>query len=344
MLRLLALLLLTSCATRAIDIPLAEKQRGMSYACAFSRDRDIRYGSSASAESLDKLRTLGVNWISITPFGFQRGTPEITFGGPGVWETDDSLRGATAQAHARGMKVLLKPHLWIRNEAAIDGWSESDWQTWFAHYERFLVHYATLATEMKVDAFSIGNELKRSTRYEHEWRRLIARVRVIYKGPLTYGANFDEFRHVRFWDALDWIGISAYFPLVDAPTPSRSALVEAWQPIIRELAALSATWQRPIVFTEIGYRSADGAAWRQWEIPRQASLNLQAQTNAYEAFFEAVWPQPWLGGVFPWKWFSYVNHGGPGNTQWELEGKPAEGVVGRGYGGGLATVQPPVPR
>ncbi|MEA2489239.1 MAG: hypothetical protein QOH21_1031 [Acidobacteriota bacterium] len=324
----LILILSLSCAVAPADIPLAKKQRGMSYACAFRRDVDVRYGSPASAESLQKLQSLGVNWISITPFGFRRaGSPKIHFGGDRMWETDDSLRGATRQAHALGIKVMLKPHLWVRGEETIGPWKPAD----FAHYERFIVYYAKLATEMKVDALCLGNELKRSTHDEQAWRRLIAKVRAVYRGPLTYGANFDEVEHVGFWDALDWIGVSAYYPLVDAPTPTRAQLVRAWKPIVRRLATLSHTWKRPIVFTEIGYRSADRAAWRQWELPRDAPVNLAAQTAAYEAFFEAVWPQPWLAGAYPWKWFSYPNHSSAADNEWEIENKPAAEVVRKGY-------------
>lgn len=311
-------------------MPLAEKQRGMSYACAYSRTEDIRYGSPASAASLERLRALGVNWISIMPFGFQRSEPQVRMGG---YETDDSLRGATAQAHALGMKVMLKPHVWIRDEAAMGRWTDEEWAAWFRDYERFIVHYATLARDAKMDALSIGNELKLSTRFEKEWRAIIAAVRAVYRGPITYGANFDEVFHVGFWDALDWIGVSGYFPLVDEATPSRATLVAAWQPIVEKLGALSAQHRKPVLFTEIGYRSADAPAWRQWEMPRAAAVNLDAQRNAYEAFFEAVWPQPWLAGAYPWKWFSVPDHSHAGDNDFEIENKPAAEVVRRHYKG-----------
>ena len=177
-----AFVLLASCSTREGLVPPAEKHRGMSYACAFSRSEDIRYGSPASAKSLEKLHAHGVNWISIMPFGFQRAEPRVRMGG---YETDDSLRGATAQAHALGMKVLLKPHVWIRDEAAMARWTDEDWSAWFRDYERFIVHYATLARDAKIDALSIGNELKLSTKYEKEWRSIIAAVRAVYRGPIT---------------------------------------------------------------------------------------------------------------------------------------------------------------
>lgn len=302
----------------------------MSYACAFSRDRDVRYGSPASAEALQDLESLGVNWISIMPFGFHRGTPEIQFGGERVWETDDSLLAVTKQAHALGIKVLLKPHIWGRAELNMAAWNEAQWSRWFDGYSRFIEHYAAIARDAGADAFSIGNEQKIASSHEAEWRAIIARVRAIYRGPLTYGANFDEVFDVRFWDALDFIGVSAYFPLVDDPHPSHAALVRAWNPIVTRLGGLSRQTRKKIVFTEVGYRSAERAAWRQWEIPRDAAPDDAAQRAAYEAFFEAVWPQPWLAGAYPWKWYSHRNHIRRAND-YEIENKPAAAVVKRHY-------------
>ncbi|HUP60851.1 MAG TPA: hypothetical protein VNA69_10575 [Thermoanaerobaculia bacterium] len=326
--RLIAIaLILASCAAR----PPLEKQRGMSYACSFSRERDVRYGSPASAEALSDLKAMGVNWISIMPFAFHRGEPRLRFGGERVWETDESLVAVTKQAHELGIKVLLKPHVWGRAELSMDAWDAAQWRSWFDDYSRFIEHYARLGRDAGVDAFSIGNEQKIASRNEAEWRAIIARVRAIYSGPVTYGANFDEVFDVRFWDALDFIGVSAYFPLASDATPSRDALVRAWQPLIARLGELSRQYDRPIVFTELGYRSADGAAWRQWELPRDAPLNLDAQRVAYEAFFEAVWPQPWLAGVYPWKWESYRDHSGPRSNDYHLEHKPAAEVVQRAY-------------
>jgi hypothetical protein len=263
------------------------------------------------------------------PFGFQRDGASIAMGG---WETDDSIRATIAQAHALEIRVLLKPHLWSREEIRYQTFSDDEWERWFADYESFLVHFATLARDANADALSIGNELKVASQHEARWRALIARVRAIYSGPITYGANFDEVLAVPFWDALDWIGVSAYFPLSPSAHPAREELVEAWQPIAAQLEALVAKHRKPVLFTEIGYRSANGAAWRQWEIPRDAPLNLEAQRTAYEAFFETIWPRPWLLGAYPWKWFSYPGHTTLESNDYEFEGKPAMEVIRRAYG------------
>jgi hypothetical protein len=321
---------------RAVRIPDDDKQRGVNYAHEWRHAGDLGYGTQASADSLARLKAIGVTWIAITPFGFQA-TPDdqtIRWGGTRFSESDDRLRQVTAQAHAVGIHVLLKPHLWLRPPAwvgLIEQRSEEGWAAWFAEYRGFILHYARLAREAGMDGLSIGNELERTTGREREWRALVREIRQVYKGPLTYGATVQEFRRIRFWDALDFIGISAYFPLVDAANPGREALVTAWAPIVRELGDLSARWHKPIVFTEIGYRSADFGAWKQWEIGRTAPVNLPLQTNAYAAFFEAVWPQPWFGGAYWWKWFSFLDDGGPADNDYTPRGKPAERILEEGF-------------
>ncbi|HEX2833641.1 MAG TPA: hypothetical protein VHW00_11530 [Thermoanaerobaculia bacterium] len=317
--RIVWILLLAACAAPPprVEAPRAiAKQHGLSYAAA--NPRLGTYGSEASAASLKNARALGADWISVTPFGFQRPGEPLRSGG---WENDDAVKATIAQAHALGIRVLLKPHVWIRGGGAID----------HDDYEPFIAQMARLARDANADALCIGNELKLGAKDEARWRTIIARVRETYRGPITYGANFDEVFDVPFWDAVDWIGVSGYFPLVDAPSPDRESLVRAWQPIAAQLEALSTKYQKPVLFTEIGYRSADGAAWRQWEIPRNAPLNLDAQRVAYESFFETIWPRPWVLGAYPWKWFSYPNHSGPTSNDYEFENKPAAEVIRRYY-------------
>jgi hypothetical protein len=205
--RLLALLLVAACAAGdaaragggAADTLLAAgPHRGMSYAHAMRPGRG--YGSEASAQSLRKLNELGVDWISITPFGFQRDAAAPSFrwfaaGARGAGETDESLRAVTGQAHALGLKVVLKPHIWLRPPqwpGTIELRSEADWAAWFEAYEKFAVHYAALAQREGMDAFCVGNELAKTTVRQAQWRRVIAAARQAYAGPITYGAEAEE--------------------------------------------------------------------------------------------------------------------------------------------------------
>jgi Glycoside Hydrolase Family 113 len=314
----------------------ADKRRGVNYAHEWRDAEALGYGTPASAASLGRLKAIGVTSIAITPFGFQSAPDDraIRWGGDRFSETDDRLRQVTSQAHALGIRVLLKPHIWLRPPAwvgLIEQRSEEGWAAWFAAYRGFILHYAALAGEAGMDGLCVGNELGRTTAREREWRELIREVRRSFSGELTYGATVEEVRRIRFWDAFDFIGISAYFPLVNAASPGREELVRAWAPIVRELGQLSARWQKPIVFTELGYRSADFGAWRQWEVRRDAPVNLQLQADAYSAFFQAVWPQPWFGGVYWWKWWSFLDSGGLEDNDYTPRNKPAERVLESGF-------------
>ncbi|HEV8631185.1 MAG TPA: hypothetical protein VGV61_12780, partial [Thermoanaerobaculia bacterium] len=81
-----------------------------------------------------------------------------------------------------------------------------------------------------------------------------------------------------------------------------------------------------VVFTEVGYPAADWGARRPWELPAGAATNPQLQADAYAAFLEAVWPQPWLGGAYWWKWFSAPG-GEAAEDPFGFAGRPAEEVV-----------------
>ena len=259
-------------------------------------------------------------------------------------ETDERLRAVTAQAKERGIYVMLKPHIWLRPPAwvgMVAAETETDWATWFGSYRAFILHYAALARDTEIEALCIGNELRGTTHREREWRDLIAEIKGVYDGVLTYGAHAEEVWDVPFWDALDYIGVSAYYALADTPSATRAEMVTAWEPHVARLERLSTRWDRPILFTELGYRSVDFAAQYPWKFDDTTSVNLQVQADAYGAFFEAVWPEPWFAGVHWWKWASSLDDGGSaGNDDYTPRSKPAEDVLKRFYGGYETTPSP----
>lgn len=277
---------------------------------------------------MDQLRTLSechVNWIAQTPFGWQQGhnSPEIAFHSRrGMWGERDSGLVLTAQlADSLGIKTMLKPHIWLsrpaegkwRSDIAMD--SPEEWKQWFAQYESFILHHARLAEAHDFAALCIGTELYlTSVGHEAAWRQIIAKVREVYSGKITYAANFyKEYEEIQFWDALDFIGIQAYFPLSEITEPTVEQLKKGWQPHYQQIKQLQKKWNKPIVFTEVGYRSSTDAAIRPWEweargeVPTEL-ISATTQARCYQAMFETFWHEPWMQGVFIWKW-SPENYG-----------------------------------
>ena len=308
--------------------------------------RGVCWEGSGEIDStdLDPLVRIRANWISQTPFGWQRdvNAPEIrvSYGRPHRWggfwgESDEGITATTRWAHARGIHVLLKPHIWTRG-----GWSgtiamksDPDWAAWFATYRGFILHYADLAQSSGVEALAVGTELGGTTKHEREWRAIIAEVRKHFKGSLVYCANWAEDLHqTQFWDALDWIGVQAYYPLSKRRAPTTEDLVEGWTDPLADLDQLARIWGKPVVMTEVGYHSLDTAASRPWEWDLQGNLSPDTQARCYESLFRALPDHPSVNGVFIWKWHpDYANAGGPEDTEYSPEHKPAEQVLARGY-------------
>jgi hypothetical protein len=163
------------------------------------------------------------------------------------------------------------------------------------------------------------------------WRGVIADVRTRYAGPLTYAANYDEFHDVQFWDALDLIGVDAYFELSKVPTTDTDALAAAWQPIARDLAAFSSRWSRPILFTEAGYASQVGTATAPWDWLISTVPAPAEQAAGYEALFRTFWNQPWFAGVHWWMWDDFDGGDEDQTLDYTPHGKPAESVLGRWF-------------
>ena len=276
-------------------------------------------GDSIGQHNINPLLNSGVTWISQTPFGWMNGhqdpTVEIKTNRVLWGETDLGLGHTTCLAREKGIKTILKPHLWIRNSqgkwrSEIEMKSETEWNQWFETYETFILHYAKLAETHQIEALCIGTELRQTVRqHPKKWRKIIAQIRKTYSGKLTYAANwYKEFEEVSFWDDLDFIGIQGYFPLASNSNPSKQQLIRSWKKHKRAMERISKKFNRPIVLTEIGYKNTADAAIEPWSWPQrldQASVVLSevTQRRCYEAMFEALWEEEWLKGIFIWKWF-----------------------------------------
>jgi hypothetical protein len=294
----------------------------------------------------------GVNYVALTPTCLGKDAKDIQIackyeavaGKSGPPVHDDELVNAIQYLHSVGLRVVLKPHFLLISELENNfsgpqlgyRWNDDTWRAWFENYTVFITHYAQIAQDHQVDIFVIGNEMEYATHREDDWRKVIAAVRSVYKGPITYAANTWNFEalKVEFWDELDFIGTNAYNYFYQGITDiSIDGMRTAWEPALQKLEALSEKYEKPVLFTEFGATSKEGqtrAIARDWTA---AGYDGQAQADYYAAFFDAIKDQPWVKGVLIWDLETRPLQGGPNDLGYTFIAKPAEAVVRQFYGG-----------
>ena len=345
----------------AVPLPLGSRfRRGVSWWRSERRQ-------DAGAASFRHLASLGVNWVSIHTWDpLQRSLDDPVLAPPARHSGLRDLPALVRSAHAEGLAVMVKPHLEMRGyrptpeesrtlrgadaEARrrlitrIDGLSAraagghnrltmrsgADWRRWFEEYEAYILPYARDAQASGADMFCVGRELDSTVlRREADWRRLIAKIRTEFRGPLVYSANFDTWEGIGFWDALDFIGVSAYFPLSERDDPSVDDLEAGWARALGPLEKASGRWGRRVLLTEAGFPSIASAARSPWREEKTAA-DVWLQSRCYEATLRALAERPWIEGAFFWLWerSSKPPFRDPSHT---IVGKPAAFTMARWY-------------
>ncbi|MGW7749996.1 glycoside hydrolase family 113 [Streptomyces violaceusniger] len=292
------------------------------------------YDRPEARRYLRQIAGTGAGWVVFTPTWYQNGTRRATMHTTEETASDRSVRRIVGLAHGAGLKVMLKPHVDLVDGGDRAGIRPTDPDAWFTAYRRFITHYARLADELDVEQFAVGTELAGTSADRRRWTDVIATVRDTYDGPLTYAANYDEYTRIRFWGSLDLIGIDAYWPLAGSATDDPARLAKGWKPIVAELAAFSARWDKKILFTEAGYVSQRGAvaAPYSWTVSERAAVD--EQSAAYEALLTAFDGRPWWAGVCWWMWDDWPDSGETApRLAYTPHGKPAEQVLRRWWRG-----------
>ena len=237
--------------------------------------------------------------------------------------SDDELKEMIAYAKSLGLRVILKPMVNCRNgvwRAFINFFDkdvvcEPKWSQWFKNYEAYMLHYAKIAQETGCEMLIVGCELVMSERQEKYWRDLIGKVRGVYSGLLTYNTDKYQEDQVQWWDALDVISSSGYYP------------IDRWEENYERIYRVVQKFGKPFFFAECGIPCRTGSAQIPNDWTFQGPFDLEEQRRYYEKMFEESKKHPWMRGFVCWDWMSNYTEYPIINDGYSVYGKPACEVI-----------------
>jgi hypothetical protein len=222
----------------------------------------------------------------------------------------------------------------------------ADWPRFHDDFTKLVRHYGKLAREENAAIFGIGLEYRAAVR-EHAdaWRAIAKAAKESFGGPITYSANWDDYDQVAWWDAVDLIGIGAYFELLsdglpnDAthemrakaplPSPTLSAIVDGWKPIKAALKAFSERFGKPVFFTEVGYTTYVDTAYHPWMWQSKRAIDPAQQALCYRALFQTFAGEPWWKGACVWRF--YTDPAATPDCHYSPQGHEAEQIIKAAY-------------
>ena len=198
---------------------------------------------------------------------------------------------------------------------------EPKWSDWFASYTEFIVHYARIAQAEGVELFCVGCEMVQTDRRADDWRAVVAAVREVYSGIVTYNCDKYQESNVTWWDAVDVISSSGYYPIGD------------WDRQLDRIEAVVRREGKPFFFMEAGAMSTEGSQYLPNSWTLEGAISQEAQRDWYEAMFAACDGRDWVRGWVLWDWKArlYSLDAAAGDHEYELYGKLAEATVAERY-------------
>ena len=283
------------------------------------------WGSAAAQHSLRQLAAAGAERALLVAFVWQA-TPQSDDPVLGSDSRPEQVRAGLRQMRAAGLRPVLKVHLWIPGHWAGDA-APADRGAWFGAYRRALLQLARVAAEERAEALIVGTEL-RGLQDAPQWPELAAAVRQVYRGPLGYVADgLEQAERFGYWDRFDFVGTSLY-PALSAVPAQRAAQMRVAAARVQALGTRSG---RPVWVAELGLRSAHGSLAAPWESPEQrtAEVDTALQARVLREWRDVLDAQPRIVGIALWCWYTDPDAGGPDDSDFTVQHKPAQAVLAR---------------
>ena len=282
-------------------------------------------------ESLDKLiECTGANFITLVPNGLQD-TPQsqtIDYTSPATL-TDDELEKMIAYIHEKGLRVALKPTVNCKNgtwRAHIcffdkDVVCEPKWSVWFDAYTEFQTHFAAIAEKTGCEMFIAGCEMVQSEHREDEWRGVIAAIRDVYHGTVSYNTDKYQEDNVTWWDCVDVISSSGYYP------------IDNWDAELDRIEKAVKRFNKPFFFAEAGCKSTKGSLNIPNDWSLTGSVSEDEQAAWYDKMFSTASKRDFVSGFCIWDWPAKLYHtkDASKDSGYAVYAKKAENVINNFY-------------
>jgi hypothetical protein len=275
---------------------------------------------------MGRIAKIGVNTVMFDTWWLIKPGASVMKRQPLVTVDDTLLRQAIRQARAKGMQVALMPKFELGDHRWRGDFVPADPVAFWDSYRRMINHYADLAREEGVWLFFVGSELAALDTQAAEWRRVIAEVRGRYTGYVSYNENQDATRPTRvtWWDAVDIVATTGYFPLTPSQAPSVDELVQAWKRTgLPKLVDMAAKTRKPVMVGEVGYMATEYVGRQPYHDTSNMRYDPELQLRAYQALLQTLYQYPWYAGEFWWSW--------NGNSYRTPRDKPAEDLLRAWY-------------
>lgn len=319
-------------AHAASPIPLIHGQmRGMAIQLHGGDDVYERYH-----RLIPELAALGADTVLFVVHGWQThaGTLDLHLS-PQRTAAAEPLGKLLDLAALHGMRRILMPVVLLKNPRNGE-WRGKiippghDWDAWFKRYQQFMDHWAKIAERHHVEVLMVGSELIKSEAYTKRWQETIAKIRGAYHGKLGYSSNWDHYQtnKIGFWGDLDYVGMTTYYELARAANPGIEEIDENWARIKRDILTFQREINKPIIFTEVGWCSQEGAAkegWNYYAKQEATEAGRREQAMLYESFMRTWSDEPGVGGIIWWEWD--LSPGGNGDFNYTPRGKLAETLL-----------------
>lgn len=288
----------------------------------------------------DELVGLGADSVLFVNHGWQThaGTADLHFDpqrNPSLPELGELCKYAAS----KGLRVCVMPVVLLSAPRGSEWRGRINptvgWDEWFKRYTQFIIEHAEVCEASKVEVMFVGSELIKAEQFTDRWKALIQEVRKVYHGRLGYSANWDHYAtdKIGFWPYLDLVGMTSYYTLARGPNPTPGELLANWEPYKQRISTFYNEVRKPIVFTEAGWCSQEGAAKDPWDYYRNMNATEKGhleQLHCYEAFIQTWGSVPFVGGIFWWEWNDYP--GGANDFGYTPRDKPAEKLLRQWFG------------